>query len=123
MKYKLFKVDIGLVLLTFFGVLYLYINNNISLIFGIIILLLYITAKIIGYFILEYEDFNTFIVHLTKESRFSFISGFEIFKTLLVVLLFLGFIFIDPKIWIIESILVVAMRVWGYGYILSLDKN
>ena len=123
MIHKLLKADIALITLTLIGVTYLYLNNAISFDLAIIILLFYILSKIIGYKILPYNDFNTFITNLTIESKLSFLSGFEIFKTLLVTLLFLGFIFIDPKIWIIESILVIAMRIWGYSYILSLKSN
>lgn len=117
LKHKLFKADLGLVLLTIIGLLYLYYSNNISIGYSLIILSIYILAKIIGYFILPYDLFNKFITHLSENSKNSFLSGFEIFKTTLVVLLYLGFIFIDPSIWIIESILVVMMRVWGVAFI------
>ncbi|HIP13801.1 MAG TPA: hypothetical protein EYG73_13920 [Arcobacter sp.] len=123
MIHKLLKADIALVILTLIGVTYLYLSNDISLTFAVILLSIYILAKIIGYKILKYNNFDIFITHLTNESKLSVISGFEIFKTLLVALLFLGFIFIDPKIWIIESILVIGMRIWGYSYILSLKDR
>jgi hypothetical protein len=90
-----------------------------------LIVFLYILAKLVGYVLLPYELFDTFINHLTKTSQLSFLSGFEIFKTTLVALLFLGFIFIDPSLWIIESILIVSMRIWGLSFIrnLKLPKN
>ena len=117
MMHKLLKTDMALIIFTLVGIIYLYFKNNISLKYAIILLLIYILAKIIGYIILQYKNFDIFLTHLIDESKLPILSGFEIFKTLLVILLFLGFIFIDPKIWIIESILVIAMRIWGYCYI------
>jgi len=116
-KHKLFKVDLALILLTFLGLLYLYSNQKVSLIYALTILIIYISSKIIGYILLPYNLFDIFINNLTKSSKVSILSGFEVFKTSLVILLFLGFIFIDPAIWIIESILVVMMRIWGIAFI------
>jgi len=123
--HKLCKIDIGLVLLTIIGSAYLYYNNQINFYYAMLIVFLYILAKLVGYVLLPYELFDTFINHLTKTSQLSFLSGFEIFKTTLVALLFLGFIFIDPSLWIIESILIVSMRIWGLSFIknLKLPKN
>jgi len=116
-KHKLFKADLALVLLTIVGLLYLYSSNIISVQYALLILGIYIASKIIGYTLLPYELFDKFITYLSESSKLSFLSGFEIFKTSLVALLFLGFIFIDPAIWIIESILVVIMRVWGIAFV------
>ena len=116
-KHKLFKADLALVLLTIVGLLYLYSSNTISVQYALLILGIYIASKVIGYTLLPYELFDKFITHLSESSRLSFLSGFEIFKTSLIALLFLGFIFIDPAIWIIESILVVMMRVWGIAFV------
>ena len=116
-KHKLFKADLSLVLLTIVGLLYLYNSDTISLQYSLLIFSIYITSKIVGYILLPYNLFDEFITHLSKTSKLYFLSGFEIFKTSLVALLFLGFIFIDPAIWIIESILVVMMRVWGIAFI------
>ena len=116
-KHKLFKADLALVLLTIAGLLYLYSSNTISVQYALLILGIYIASKIIGYTLLPYELFDKFITYLSESSKLSFLSGFEIFKTSLVALLFLGFIFIDPAIWIIESILVVMMRVWGIAFV------
>lgn len=115
--HKLFLTDIALTLLTILGSSYLYLNDKVSMLFALIITLIYLSSKIIGYFILPYSSFNTFINHLSNNSKLSMLSGFEIFKTTLVALLFLGFIFIDPLIWVIESVLVVTMRVWGLAFI------
>ena len=117
MFHKLFWVDIFLVILTGLGLTYLYLTNQISSIYSLIILFIYITSKAIGYAILPYNKFEQFINFLNKTSKISNISGFEIFKTTLVALLYLGFIFINPSIWIIESIVVVMMRIWGVFYI------
>lgn len=94
----------------------------ISFTYGAIIFAIYISSKIIGYIILPYSKFKVFIQALIDNSKVGLISGFEIFKTTLVILLFLGFIFIDPSIWIIESILVIVMRIWGYLFFKSLKK-
>jgi len=115
--HKLFKTDLGLILLTIIGLFYLYTNHSISLTYSILILAIYIASKIIGYLLLSYTLFDEFITHLVNSSKLSFLSGFEIFKISLVALLFLGFIFIDPNIWIIESILVIMMRIWGITFI------
>lgn len=115
--HKLFWTDFFLILLTLTGLLYLYTTNQITFYYALIIFLIYTTSKIIGFFLLPYSKFEEFIKHLSKNSKLSYLSGFEIFKTILVGLLFIGFIFIDPSVWIIESILVVAMRVWGISYI------
>ena len=114
--HKLLWADISLVGLTIGGLFYLYTYGKISLLYAVIILGIYMFSKILGYYILPYEKFETFIQHLIQTSKFKYTSGFEIFKTILVVLLFIGFIFINPAIWIIESILVVVMRVWGKLY-------
>jgi len=118
--HRLFWTDLVLTLVTILGSSYLYLNHKISLEFAIVIVLIYITSKIIGYFILPYNSFEKFIDFLTQSSKLNYLSGFEIFKTTLVVLLFIGFIFIDPLIWILESILVVTMRIWGKAYFFSL---
>ena len=115
--HKLFWVDISLIFLTILGCGYLYNNNYISLSYAIFILFIYICSKIIGYIILPYNKFETFIDFLTDSSKIGKLSGFELFKTTLVSLLYIGFIFINPAIWIIESILVIMMRIWGYFYI------
>ncbi len=114
--HKLFWVDIALVGLTFLGCAYLYLINQVNLPYAIIIATIYLVSKCIGYIILPYKKFDIFINDLIYHSKVGRISGFEIFKTTLVSLLFIGFIFIDPAIWIIESILVVTMRVWGYYF-------
>ena len=114
--HKLFKADLVLIILTILGALFLYFTEKITLNFAIVIFGIYVLAKIIGYIILPYDDFDKFINHLTVNSKLPFLSGFEIFKITLVGLLFIGFIFIDPSIWIIESILVVVMRGWGASF-------
>lgn len=115
--HKLLKADLALITLTILGLFYLYSTQQISFLYTVLILLIYIISKIIGYIILPYKDFDTFLNHLSSNSKLSFLSGFEIFKTALVALLFIGFIFIDPSVWIIESILVVIMRIWGLTFI------
>jgi len=115
--HKLFLTDLALTLLTILGSSYLFLNDKISFELALLITGIYIISKIIGYFILPYEPFNKFITHLSNNSKLSILSGFEIFKTTLVALLFIGFVFIDPLIWILESILVVAMRIWGLAFI------
>lgn len=115
--HKLFLTDISLTFLTILGSSYLYLNDKISILFALTITLIYIISKVISYFILPYNSFDKFINHLSSNSKLSILSGFEIFKTTLVSLLFLGFVFIDPIIWVIESILVVSMRIWGLAFI------
>lgn len=115
--HKLFWTDLVLVLLTISGSTYLFLNNKIDFQLAILITFIYISSKIIGYFILPYKPFNKFINHLRDDSKVSILSGFEIFKTTLVALLFIGFIFINPTIWILESVLVITMRIWGLAYI------
>jgi hypothetical protein len=122
MSHKLFKVDITLITATLLGMLYLYYTQQVSIMLGITIVLIYIMAKIVGYMILPYPQFETFLNALSEKSTLTYLSGYEIFKTSLVVLLFIGYIFIDPTIWILESILVVMMRVWGYDYIESIKS-
>ena len=119
--HKLFWTDLALTLLTIAGSTYLFLNNTITLSLAILITTIYIASKFIGYFILSYKDFDKFINHLIEDSKLSILSGFEIFKTILVTILFIGFIFINPLIWILESILVVAMRVWGLSFIKNLQ--
>jgi hypothetical protein len=115
--HKLLKADLLLFVLTILGLLYLYYTQKISLSYSLVILSIYLLAKIIGYRILPYQNFEKFLNHLSNNSKLPFLSGFEIFKTTLVALLFFGFIFMDPAIWIIESILVVMMRIWGIAFI------
>jgi hypothetical protein len=115
--HKLLLTDILLVLLTILGSTYLYINQTVSLTYAIGLVMIYILAKFIGYMLLPYNQFEIFINHLADESKLNFLSGFEIFKTTLVTLLFIGFIFLNPAIWILESILIVMMRVWGIAFI------
>jgi len=117
--HKLFKADLALISLTLVGLSYLTFQDRISLGYALTLLLIYLSAKIIGYFILPYTDFDTFITYLTESSRLSGfpLSGFELFKTTLVALLFIGFVLIDPAFWIIESALVVMMRIWGVFYL------
>ena len=119
--HKLFITDILLILASVAGSFYLLLNSSHSSLFLFLILGLYILAKFIGFLILKYDDFDLFINHLIDTSKIDNfkLSGFEIFKTMLVVLLFLGFIFIDPFFWIVEAILVIMMRVWGRFYILN----
>lgn len=119
--HKLFWTDLALTLLTISGSTYLFLNGAITLPFAILITTIYITSKLIGYFILPYKDFDKFINHLTKHSKLSTLSGFEIFKTTLVAILFIGFLFINPLIWILESILVIAMRIWGLAFIKNIQ--
>lgn len=115
--HKLLKADLALITLTILGLFYLYITQQILLAYAILILSIYILSKIIGYKILPYKDFDIFLNHLIHNSKLPFLSGFEIFKTALVAFLFIGFIFIDPSIWIIESMLVIMMRIWGFTFI------
>ena len=117
--HKLFKADLALITLTLTGLSYLMFQDRISLSYALTLLLIYLSAKVIGYIILPYTNFNTFITHLSESSRLSGfpLSGFELFKTTLVALLFVGFVLIDPSFWIIESVLVVMMRVWGVFYL------
>ena len=110
---KLFIIDVVLILLTLFGGLYINTLEQYSSVFLVMVFLIYILSKIIGYFILPYEDFQKFINQLTEFSKVGKISGFEIFKGALVLLLYIGFLTLHPGIWIIESVLVVLMRVWG----------
>ena len=118
---KLFLTDIALTLLTLLGNIYLYTSDTISLPYAAFIAGLYILAKITGYIILPYEKFDIFLTHLITTSSATPLSGFEIFKTTLVALLYLGFLFIDPAFWVLESILVVMMRVWGYFFVRNLE--
>jgi len=120
--HKLLKADIFLIVLTILGILYLYMNAKISIEYAIFILFIYLFSKIIAYLILPYSKFEIFLNYLTETSKLPFLSGFEIFKIVLVVLLFLGFIFINPLIWVIESILVITMRIWGLAYIANHSK-
>ena len=115
--HKLFWADISLIFLTIIGCAYLYINNYLSLPYAMAITSIYVFSKIIGYIILPYDKFETFINFLTDSSKIGKLSGFEIFKTTLVGLLFIGFVFINPAVWIIESILVIMMRIWGNFFI------
>jgi len=114
--HTLFWTDLMLTLLTFTGSCYLYSSGKITISYALIISVIYISSKIIGYIILPYSKFEIFIEHLSSHSKLSFLSGFEIFKTTLVAILYFGFIFIDPFIWILESVLVVAMRIWGLSF-------
>ena len=117
--HKLFKADLALITLTLVGLSYLTFQDRISLGNALTLLLIYLSAKIIGFSILPYADFDTFITYLSESSRLPGfpLSGFELFKTTLVMLLFIGFVLIDPAFWIVESILVVMMRVWGVFYL------
>jgi len=119
---KLLKIDLVLITLTILGLIYLYSKNSISYKYAFFILSIYIFAKVAGYIILPYNKFEEFIKFLTETSKISNTSGFEIFKITLVILLYLGFVFLDPAIWIIESILVVMMRIWGVYYQKHLTK-
>jgi hypothetical protein len=111
-----------LILLTLVGITYLYFfAHNISLTYAVFLIGIYLFAKIIGYILLPYSKFKIFLAHLIHHSKLPVLSGFEIFKTTLVALLFFGFVFIDPAIWIIESVLVVAMRIWGIAFIKGMD--
>ena len=120
---KYFLIDFFLILLTTIGLYYLFTTKTIGINLAILILVIYVLSKVVGYLILPYEKFDIFINHLSKESKLSFLSGFEIFKTILVILLYLGFVFLNPTIWIIESILVVTMRIWGLAYIKNLGRK
>lgn len=117
---KLFWTDVALVLLTLVGCAYLYISGTIGLPYASFIAGFYILGKITGYFVLPYEKFDRFLTHLISTSAASPLSGFEIFKTTLVALLYLGFLFINPAFWVLESILVVIMRVWGFFFVKNL---
>ena len=119
---KLLKIDILLVFLTFIGLCYLYYNNKITLVYAFFILLFYIISKVIGYLILPYYNFSIFLNFLTQSSKIGMFSGFEIFKFILVLLLYIGFIFINPFFWIVESMLVISMRIWGYYFIKNRDS-
>jgi hypothetical protein len=114
---KLFLTDVLLVLITILGSLYLYLIDKISITYAIFIIIFYLLSKIIGYIILPYKNFEQFLNFLIDNSKYKYLSGFEIFKSSLILLLFIGFIFFDPSYWIIESILVVLMRIWGIGYL------
>ena len=119
---KLFIADLLLILATFVGGVYLANASqyqNLSLLY---IFMFYVLSKIIGYAILPYSQFQKFIHDLTKSSTVNKISGYEIFKSALVFLLFVGSLFIDPKIWIIESVLVILMRVWARMYVRNLNE-
>jgi hypothetical protein len=118
--HPLLKADILLVIATIIGTVFLVLSNTISPVYGTTIVLIYFLAKIIGYLILPYRQFAPFLSHLIETSKLPILSGFEIFKTALVTLLFLGFLFIDPAIWLIESLLVVIMRIWGKAYMTNL---
>ena len=116
-NHKLFKADIFLVFITIAGLFYLYYSNKISVYYAIAIFAIYLLSKIIGYLILPYNKFEIFLNFLIDTSKVGKFSGFEIFKTTLVVLLYFGFLFLNPTIWIIESTLVIMMRVWGVYFI------
>ena len=116
---KLLKIDIVLVTLTTLGLVYLYSKNDITLGYALIVLCVYILSKILGYTILPYDKFDIFLQFLTNSSKVGLFSGFEIFKTTLVILLYLGFLFVSPIFWIVESVLVVIMRVWGSFFMTS----
>lgn len=115
--HKIFYIDLGLVVLTFTGTTYLFFYSSFSALFLMSVFLIYIVSKIVGYLILPYNKFDIFISSLTDESKVGLLSGFELFKTTLVFLLFMGFLFIHPIFWIFESILVVMMRIWGLMFI------
>jgi len=119
---KLFFADLLLILLTFLGTSYLWFNTDTEKSLLGFILLFYIFSKIIGYWILPYAKFEVFINKLSSESKFYKLSGFEIFKTCLVTLLFIGFIFFHPIFWFFESILIIMMRVWGISFIKNLEQ-
>ncbi len=120
--HKLFFIDLVLVFFTLCGTFYLYFYSNYSMLFLALIFTSYVISKMIAYKILPYDKFDKFINHLTMESKINSISGFELFKSVLVILLFIGFLFINPMFWFFESILVVIMRIWGYYYTKKLSS-
>lgn len=117
--HKLFYIDLLLVMLTILGVAFLYEGNTYPLNLLIMTFASYVFSKIFGYFLLPYRQFEEFINDLTNHSKVYNISGYEIFKSTLVVLLYLGFLFLHPAVWIIESILVIVMRLWGKMYLIK----
>ena len=120
--HKLFITDIILVFITFLGGVYLYNTTAYTVNYLNFILVLYVFAKTMGYVILPYPLFQKFIDKLTENSKAGYLSGYEIFKGSLVFLLYVGALFLHPGVWVIESILVVIMRVWGKMYIQNLSK-
>jgi hypothetical protein len=119
---KLFLADILLVALTFVGGLYLHTLELYSDSLLIFIFIFYTLSKVIAYLLVPYSQFQVFITFLTTSSKGSYLSGYEIFKSSLVILLYISSLFLHPAIWIAESILVVLMRVWAKMYIKNLNK-
>ncbi len=78
----------------------------------ILVFLVYLGAKVIGYAIADYSTFARFIQDQVRRSRRGAISGFALFKATLVFLLLAGFLFVHPTFWLVESVLVVVMRIW-----------
>lgn len=111
--HPLFIADIVLIVLTIVGawVAYYYFSANPRLL--IATCALYVSSKIIGFIVCPYVKFAKFIEVLTLSSQSASLSGFSLFKSLLIGMLFLGYVFISPVFWIVESVLVVAMRVWA----------
>ncbi len=77
-----------------------------------VVLAAYVAAKLIGYAISNYTLFQAFIDVQVRDSTHGKISGFALFKGVLVALLFLCFVLLRPEIWLVEAALVVAMRIW-----------
>jgi len=121
--HKLLLTDILLVILTIIGTSYLWLNSTTPKTLLLVILISYIISKIVGYWILPYDKFELFINNLKINSKLKKFSGFELFKTSLVILLFIGFIFFNPIFWFFESILVIMMRIWGFTFIKNLEKK
>lgn len=114
---NLFLTDIALVGLTAVGCLAHYFLWDTPRSILLTVFLIYCASKVIGYLIQDYDGFDAFIAVLKNESKIGLpLSGFEIFKSTLVFVLYLGFLFIDPFVWIIESILVIVMRIWVRMY-------
>jgi hypothetical protein len=109
---KLLLNDLLLITITFMGIAYLYLTHSIDLNYGILLGVVYLFAKGFGYIILPYRQFEKFLDHLITHSKLPVLSGFEIFKTTLVALLFFGFLFIDPAFWLIESLLLIMIHIW-----------
>ncbi len=109
---SLLLTDLGLVALTVVGCAARWWLWDTPVLHLGAVLGIYVASKIAGWLIADYAAFQRFIDAQVTASQHGAISGFAFFKGVLVALLFAGFVLVDPSFWLVESALVVAMRLW-----------
>lgn len=115
---KLFKADIALIIAFLALTVWAVHLKPHSTLYYWLAYSTYVGSKLVAISFCPYIKFEGFINQLDEKSKNTgiLLSGFSIFKTLLVIMIAIGYVFISFFFLIGEAVLVIAMRYWAKVY-------